>query len=217
MIFLILLMFSSRVESSTLFLPDSDTAALIMLVSNTASTVVNTMEILETAKDTRDKIDKYNSMAMRRFFMARRIEQHAREIIAARTLRPKGLREINRMLLKLKINLRGLKSTLNLMAENILETDNFVDRYWQKMQSAINDEKEAHRQELVSASEGYSGKAIQNTAMNTALNGKIMSQMRRDQLEYQKVDLGLKNAQAMKQLKQSDFYASWIGLEENYD
>ena len=45
-------------RGSTLFMPDSDTAALIMLVSNTASTVSNTLKILEVAKKASDKIDK---------------------------------------------------------------------------------------------------------------------------------------------------------------
>ena len=80
---LIFILLSARSYPSTLFMPDSDTAALVMLVSNTASTVSNTLKILEVAKKTSDQIDKYNFIAMRRFFTARRIEQHVKDIISA--------------------------------------------------------------------------------------------------------------------------------------
>ena len=119
--------------SSTFFLPDSDTAALIALVSNTASTVSNTLKILEVAKKTSDQIDKYNFLAMRRYFVARRIEQHTRDIVAATKMSPDGLREINQVMLNLKMNLKGLKSNLDFMAMDLYQAEDFTNRYWEKI------------------------------------------------------------------------------------
>lgn len=197
---------------STLFMPDSDTAALVMLVSNTASTVGNTMKILEVAKKTSDKIDKYNFIAMRRYFIARRIEQHTRDIMAAKKMKPKGLAQINQVLLNLKMNLQGLKSNIDFMAKDVLEAEDFVDRYWDKVTNSMMDEKEAQRQELMSASEGNMSKHVQNTAMNTALSNKTLTKIRRDNLEYQKIDLGLKKSNSVDKLRREEFYKSWIGV-----
>ena len=196
-------------------MPDSDTAALVMLVSNTASTVGNTMKILEVAKKTSDKIDKYNFIAMRRYFIARRIEQHARDIIAAKKLKPKGLAQINQVILSLKSNLQGLKSNIDFMAKDVIEAEEFIDSYWDRVSNSMFDEKEAERQELVSASEGRMSKHVQNTAMNTALSNKTLTKIRRDNLEYQKIDLGIKKSKSVEILRREEFYRNWIGVNKS--
>jgi hypothetical protein len=186
-----------------------------MLVSNTASTVGNTMKILEVAKKTSDKIDKYNFIAMRRYFIARRIEQHARDIMAAKKMKPKGLAQINHVLLNLKMNLHGLKSNIDFMAKDVIEAEDFVDSYWDKVTNSMTDEKEAQRQELISASEGNMSKHVQNTAMNTALSNKTLTKIRRDNLEYQKIDLGLKKSNSVDKLRREEFYKNWIGVHNH--
>lgn len=205
------------VRASTLFMPDSDTAALIMLVSNTASTVTNTLKILEVAKKTSDQIDKYNFIAMRRYFIARRIEQHVRDIIEAKKMKPKGLQEINQVLLRLKLNLQGLKSNIDFLAKDVFEAQDFVDRYWDKVTNSMQDEQEAHNQELLSASEGSMSKHVQNTAMNTALTTKAITKLRRDNLEYQKIDLGIKKSDSVEKLRREEFYRNWIGINKSID
>lgn len=214
---LISLCLITNVRASSFFMPDSDTAALVMLVSNTASTVTNTLKILEVAKKTSDQVDKYNFIAMRRFFIARRIEQHVRDIIETKKMKPKGLREINQVLLRLKLNLSGLKSNIDFLAKDVFEAQDFVDRYWDKVANSMKDEQEAHNQELSSASEGSMSKHVQNTAMNTALSSKVLSKMRRDNLEYQKVDLNLKKSNSIERLRREEHYKSWIGIKQTED
>ncbi len=212
---LISLCLSCNSWGSSFFMPDSDTAALVMLVSNTASTVTNTLKILEVAKKTSEQVDKYNFIAMRRFFIARRIEQHVRDIIETKKMKPKGLHEINQVLLRLKLNLSGLKSNIDFLAKDLFETQDFVDRYWEKVANSMKDEQEAHNQELLSASEGPMSKHVQNTAMNTALSSKVLSKIRRDNLEYQKVDLNLKKGDSVERLRREEHYKSWIGAKQS--
>lgn len=214
---LISLLLSTNLMASSFFLPDSDTAALVMLVSNTASTVTNTLKILEVAKKTSDQVDKYNFIAMRRFFTARRIEQHVRDLIEAKKMKPNGLAEVNQVLLRLKLNLQDLKSNIDFLAKDVFEAEEFIDRYWEKVTNSLFDEKEAHNQELMSASEGVMSKHVQNTAMNTALSGKILAKMRRDNLEYQRVDLSLKKSASMEDLRRENFYKDWIGVNQSRD
>jgi hypothetical protein len=203
------------VRASTLFMPDSDTAALIALVSNTASTVSNTMKILDVAKKTSEKIDKYNFIAMRRFYIARRIEQHTRDIIEASKVKPESLRELNSVMLRLKLNLKGLRSNIDHLAMEVFEVENFNSRFYDKFTSSMSDEGEARKQELMSASEGAMNKHVQNTAMNTALSSSILSKMRRDQLDYQRVDLSLKKGKSVEELRREEFFKSWIGINKS--
>lgn len=203
---------SLSTTGSTFFVPDSDTASLVMLVSNTASTVSNTLKILEVAKKTSEQIDKYNFIAMRRYFIARRIEQHVNDLSQASRMQSKDLKELNQVMLTLKINLQGLKSNIDFMAKDVIAAQNFTDRFYDKLSNSLLDEKETHNQEIMSASEGSISKHAQNTAMNTALNGKILSKIRRDNLEYQKIDLRLKKDNSIENLRREEFYKDWIGV-----
>ena len=199
---------------STLFMPDSDTVALIHLVSNTAATVSNTLKILEVAEETSSQIDKYNFLAMRRYFIARRIEQHVNDIVAASKLKPKDLRELNHVMLTLKMNLKGLKSNIDYMAKDLYEAENFVDSFYAKVVNSLEDEREAHNQELVSASEGNMSKHVQNTAMNTAMSTKILSKIRRDSLEYQKHAITIQKGDLTEKLRREHFYKKWLEIED---
>lgn len=210
----ILFILFSEVFASSLFLPDSDTAALVTLVSNTASTVSNTMKILEVAKKTTDQIDKYNFLAMRRYFIARRIEQHVRDMAHAGKMNPKGLREINQVMLRLKSNLQGLKSNIDFIAMDLYQAEDFTNRYWDKIANSIEDEKEAHNQEVLSASEGSMSKHVQNTAMNTAMTTKVLSKIRRDNVEYQKNNISLQKGEALERLRREEHYKRWLGVNK---
>jgi hypothetical protein len=201
-----------KINASTFFIPDSDTTALIALVSNTASTVSNTLQILEVAKKTSDQIDKYNFIAMRRYFIARRIEQHIQDISEAKKMKPKDLRELNQVMLRLKLNLQGLKSNIDFLAQDLFEAEDFTSRYWEKIANSMDDEAEAHTQELMSASEGGTSKHVQNTAMNTALTAKILAKTRRDNAEYQKIDISLKKSEATERVRREEFYREWLGI-----
>ena len=203
--------------SSSFFVPDSDTAALIALVSNTASTVTNTMKILEVAEKTSEQMDKYNFIAMRRYYTARRIEQHVRDMAEIQKMKPKNLEELNRAMLMLKVNLQGLKSSIDFLAKDIWEADDFSKRYWEKILNSLGDEKEMKSQEIASASEGAVSKHVQNTAINTALTASTVNKMRRDNLEYQKIDIDLKKSEALEKLRREEHYKQWLEVDYRSD
>ena len=158
------------------------------------------------------KIDKYNFMAMRRYFIARRIEQHIQDIADAKRMKPKELAELNRVLLRLKLNLKGLKSSMDFLGKDIFAVEDFTAKYWSKVTNAMKDEQESHDQAILSASS--SANPAQNTAMNTALNGKILSKIRRDSLEYQKINLEIKKNETVSKLRDEQHYRDWIGIND---
>ena len=211
---LIPFVFLFSVKASTFFVPDGDTAALVTLISNTASTVSNTLKILEVAKETSEQLDKYNFLAMRRYFVARRIEQHANDIIEAGKAKPKDLRELNGVMLRLKMNLAGLKSNIDFAAKDVFEAEDFTRRYWDKVTNSLEDEKEAHSQELMSSKEGSMSKHVQNTAMNTAMSTKMLTKIRRDNLEYQKNNIALSKSETLERLRREEFYRKWLGVKD---
>ena len=213
--FIFFFILSFQLSASSFFFPDSDTAALIALVSNTASTVSNTLKILEVAEKTSEQIDKYNFLAMRRYFTARRIEQNVQDIISVKKMNPKNLRDLNQVMLKLKLSLKGLKSNIDFLARDIFEAEDFTRRYWEKIENSMIDESEAHNQEIMSASEGAMSKHVQNTAMNTAVTSKILAKTRRDNLEYQRVDISLKKSEALEQARREEHYREWLGIDDS--
>ena len=207
----LLLIHLVRLEASTFFVPDGDTAALITLVSNTASTVSNTLKILEVAEKTSEKIDEYNFLAMRRYFVARRIEQHVNDIAAVSQMKANNLKELNRVMFDLKMNLKGLKSNIDFVAADVFKAQDFTNAYMDRVANSFEDESEAHRQEVMSANEGSMSKHVQNTAMNTAMSTKVLTKIRRDNIEYQKNDIALKNGEIIEKLRREEFYKKWLG------
>jgi hypothetical protein len=210
-----LLLLTFNTNGSTLFFPDSDTAILVSLVSNTASTVSNTLKILEVVKKTSNQIDRYNFLAMRRYFIARRIEQHVNDISIATKMKASNLRELNQVMLRLKTNLIGLKSNIDFMAMDLFEAENFTQRYSEKLMNSMEDQQEAHNQEILSASEGVMSKHVQNTAMNTAMSTKVLSKIRGDNLEYQKTDISMKKGELTEKLRREQFYKKWLGVNKS--
>ena len=202
-----------NIQASTFFVPDSDTAVLVSLVSNTASTVSNTLKILEVAKETSQKMDEYNFLAMRRYFIARRVEQHANDMAKISKMKPKKLKELNRAMLALKMNLKGLKSNIDFMAKDVFHAEDFTQKYYAKVMNAKEDAVEAHSQENLSASSGTYSKHIQNTAMNTALSSTILSKIRLDNAEFQKNSIAIKNGQLKEKLRREEFYKKWLGIK----
>ena len=211
-IFLFLLILANA-RGSSLFLPDSDTAALLAIVTNTSSTVAHTLEILDVAKETQQKMEDLNRVAMRRFYLARRIEQHARDVAALKRMKPKNLRELNRALARLKNNLSRLKSNTDTAAKEIAMATKVAGHHQEKLASTSTDEQDAHNQEIQSAGGGKMSAQVQNTAINTALSAKILSKMRRDNLEYQVANLGLQKSRSLEQLRREQHYRNWIGLK----
>ncbi|MEX1099192.1 MAG: hypothetical protein WEB87_02130, partial [Bacteriovoracaceae bacterium] len=167
------------------------------------------------AKETSSQLDKYNRLAMRRYFVARRIEQHANDISQAGKMNPKNLKELNRAMLSLKLNLKSLKSNMDFIAKDVFEAEDFTSRYWEKITNSVEDENEAHNQEILSASEGSMSAHVQNTAMNTAMSTKVLAKIRRDNIEYQKNDIALKKGEAIERLRQEEHYRSWLGIENH--
>ena len=60
-------------------------------------------------------------------------------------------------------------------------------------------------------------KHVQNTAMNTALSAKILAKSRRDNIEYQKIDVSLKKGEATERLRREEFYREWLGINKQAD
>ena len=207
-IFLILL---PALHASSFFLPDSDSAALMAVVVNTSSTVANTLKLLNVAQETRGQLEKYHHIATRRYYLARRIEQHARDIAAIKKIKPQNLKEFNQALRRLKLNLGSLKSSVDSMGKSVVIAEDVSKKFYKKLENSRLDEQDVHNQEMSSAREGKMSTHVQNTAINTALNGKILSKIRRDNTEYRQAFLELQKSESLEKLRKDEFYRKWMG------
>lgn len=215
LLYSLLFIASLTCHSSSLFLPDSDTAALIGILSNSASTVSNTLKILEVAKTTSQKMDEYNALAMRRYYIARRIERHALNIKETKNMKTKNLGEFNQRLLILKTNLKDLRSSIEVIAENIVKSDHQSEKMKFNKLKSKSLENSLYNQELNSASSNTNSISNQNTAINTATTNSILNQMRIDNLEINKTNLDFKRSEDLERLKLRANLKKWLGVDHD--
>lgn len=213
----LLLLLPNQAKASSLFVPDSDTALLLTLVTDTSATLAHTLEILEVAKETKEKMDKYNHLALRKFYMARRVERHLQDMIAISKLRPKNLKELNRALYRLKVNIKNLKRNIDGLGLDVVRAQNFVDDYGEKIEDSKEDERDVNNREKAAAMSGMVKDHIQNMALSSALNGKLLAKIRRDNLNYRQMDIRLKKRAAEESFRKQRFYLNWLETEENND
>ena len=150
-------------------------------------------------------------MLTRRYYLARRIEQHARDIATIKKIKPKKLKEFNAALRRLKLNLGSLKSSVDSMGKSIVIAEDVSKKFYKKLENSRLDEQDVHNQEVSSAREGKMSTHVQNTAINTALNGKILSKIRRDNTEYRQAFLELQKSESLEKLRKDEFYRKWMG------
>ena len=84
------------------------------------------------------------------------------------------------------------------MGKSIVIAEDVSKKFYKKLENSRLDEQDVHNQEVSSAREGKMSTHVQNTAINTALNGKILSKIRRDNTEYRQAFLELQKVSPWK-------------------
>lgn len=208
---LLLILLPFKLCASTLFLPDSDTAALVALVSNTASSAANTLKILEVAKKTSDKIDKVNFEVMKRFYLLQRIERHVIDLKLASKIKPKDLAQLNRLMLSIKNNLIGIRSALDQYAEDLTGQQRYLESIGKKLVNSKQDISDAQILDKIASSGGSTAKHAQATAINTAYQAQIFAKIRNDNLSYQNLMVQAKNSEIEQKVREETIMREWAG------
>lgn len=102
-------LFSSKLEASTLFTPDSDTALLFQLVTTTASQLNELEQLVTNAQKHTEQMEKYNQIAQDHYFRAERIHYIAQTYIELSQRDPNNLGDLNSAIRALKSETESLK------------------------------------------------------------------------------------------------------------
>ena len=103
---------STNIKASTLFAPDSDTALLLQIVTNTAGQINELEKLITNAEKYTGLIDKYNQIAKDQYFRAERINYIAQNFVTLSKKEPKDLEDLNSAIRNLKSETESLKQLI---------------------------------------------------------------------------------------------------------
>jgi hypothetical protein len=104
---------SNRTYASTLFAPDSDTALLFEIVTNTASQLNELEKLVTNAEKYTGLMEKYNQIARDQYFRAERIHYIAQNYVDLSKRDPKDLDGLNSAIRALKSETESLKAMIS--------------------------------------------------------------------------------------------------------
>lgn len=104
---------NSKSYASTLFAPDSDTALLFEIVTNTASQLNELEKLVTNAEKYTGLMEKYNQIARDQYFRAERIHYIAQNYVDLSKRDPKDLEGLNSAIRALRSETESLKSLIS--------------------------------------------------------------------------------------------------------
>ena len=105
--------YESKSYASTFFAPDSDTALLFELVTNTASQLNELERLVTNAEKYTGLMEKYNQIAKDQYFRAERIHYIAQNYVDLSKRDPKDLEGLNSAIRELKSETESLKAMIH--------------------------------------------------------------------------------------------------------
>ncbi|MBY0416090.1 MAG: hypothetical protein K2Q18_18100, partial [Bdellovibrionales bacterium] len=100
-------------DASTFFAPDSDTALLFELVTNTAGQLNELEKLLTNAEKYTELMEKYNQIARDQYFRAERIHYIAQNYVDLSKSNPKDLESLNSAIRSLRSETESLKGLIS--------------------------------------------------------------------------------------------------------
>lgn len=165
-----LISISSR--ASTLFAPDSDTALLFNLVSNTASQLNELEKLVSNAEKYTGLMEKYNQIARDHYFRAERIQYIAQNYVELSKRDPKDLEGLNSAIRALKSETQSLKAMINEYRSDEAENEVAETKLSDKVKDSNRELSFANNQVMRSGEIHSTNEAQKMMAQNTALTYK---------------------------------------------
>lgn len=162
-----LISISSR--ASTLFAPDSDTALLFNLVSNTASQLNELEKLVSNAEKYTGLMEKYNQIARDHYFRAERIHYIAQNYVELSKRDPKDLEGLNSAIRALKSETQSLKAVINEYRSDEAKNEVAEAKLSDKVKVSNRELSFANNQVMRSGDIHSTNEAQKMMAQNTAL------------------------------------------------
>ena len=161
-----------KAQASTLFAPDSDTALLFNIVSNTASQLNELEKLVSNAEKYTGLMEKYNQIARDQYFRAERIHYIAENYVELSKRDPKDLEGLNSAIRALKSETESLKAMINEYRSDEAKNEVAENVIGEKIRSSNQELGFANNQVIRSGEVHSTNEAQKMMAQNTALSYK---------------------------------------------
>ena len=161
-----------KTEASTIFVPDSDTALLFNIVSNTASQLNELEKLVSNAEKYTGLMEKYNQIARDQYFRAERIHYIAQNYVELSKRDPKDLEGLNSAIRALKSETESLKAMINEYRSSEAKNEVAENTLGEKIRTSSLELGFANSQVARSGEVNSTSEAQKMMAQNTALNYK---------------------------------------------
>lgn len=161
-----------KVQASTFFAPDSDTALLFDIVSNTASQLNELEKLVSNAEKYTGLMEKYNQIARDQYFRAERIHYIAQNYVELSKRDPKDLEGLNSAIRALKSETESLKAMINDYRSSEAKNEVTENVIGEKIRSSNQELGFANNQVIRSGEVHSTNEAQKMMAQNTALSYK---------------------------------------------
>lgn len=156
-------------NASTFFAPDSDTALLFNLVSNTASQLNELEKLVTNAEKYTELMEKYNQIANDQFYRAERIHYIAQNYVELSRKDPQDLETLNSAIRSLKSETESLKSLIKEYRHDEARNEYQEGVLGEKLRKSNTELNFANHQVMRSGDINQVNDAQRMTAQNTSL------------------------------------------------
>lgn len=212
----------SKVRAATLFVPDSDTALLVNLVTTTASQLNELEKLVTNSEKYTGLMDKYNQIARDEYFRAERISWIAQNYVDLSKRDPKDLEELNSAIRGLKSETATLKMLINEYKKDEATNEILSDDLGQKMAKSNQELNFANSQVMRSGDVRSTNEAQKMIAQNSALSYKAqvesnqMNQLIAQKLaEQNKLQNRQMKEESRRQEERDEFYQLKLKASKN--
>lgn len=155
--------------ASTFFAPDSDTAMLFQIVSNTASQLNELEKLVTDAEKHTELLEKYNQIAKDHYFRAERIYYIAQNYVELSKRNPADLEELNSAIRGLKSENESLKYLIDEYRTNEAQNEIYEKKTEQTSNQNAKELQFANHQVEKTGNITSTTDASKLTAQNTGL------------------------------------------------
>jgi len=161
-----------KAQASTIFVPDSDTALLFNLVTNTASQLNELEKLVSNAEKYTGLMEKYNQIARDQYFRAERIHYIAENYVELSKRDPKDLEGLNSAIRALKSETESLRAMINEYRTDEARNEVAENVIGEKIRNSNQELGFANNQVIRSGEVHSTNEAQKMMAQNTALSYK---------------------------------------------
>lgn len=190
-----------------------ETPLLLEIVANTASTAADTLALVEKTQQYADSIQHYNSVMMKHYYLARRIERQGEELALLSHMDFKDWKDFNYQMRSLKSGIRSMDSE-SCAYVSWIKRQHAKGKEEKVRQDIEKDLKETNEQELLAGLGGKMSDHIQLVSINTAGTNKRLTKISQQIQEQNEMQREAQDQAFYENAKMQSADEKWLGLSK---